>query len=401
MNDNPFANLMREDVPDSRVQVGAVIAGGRARVRRRQAATVVAAAAAVVVVVGGAALAAVRPEPVRPDPVQPPPSSSPSPSVRSCQAVPLPELGAPAWVAVDAAGHYFAGTPTTAIGTVNVLGPEGLSTVRSSAQKLIVTGVNGNGTIIGNATNDTDTESGAFVIENRMTVRLSPPPGALDVRAAAINDTGDVVGDARMPGNTFQAVVWRYGKWNEPQPLAIPAGIAIGPLAAGGSSAYGIAADGRIVGSIGNGAAPFLWNADGGGHVLDVPAGKPGGIAVRIAGEWAQGTVDVLADTHVRPDGRRVGNAEPESVRWNLRTGQVQPIEAGHPSIGAAGLLPDGTVVVHVQNYAVLWTDRGVTRLPMPKGSTHIQITGAANDGTVVGFVTEGEPAGAYRWNCR
>ncbi|GAA4247331.1 hypothetical protein [Dactylosporangium darangshiense] len=384
MSENPFAILDREPVPDSRLEVEAVIAGGRARVRRRRAVRVAAAGVAVVLVVGAVAFAQQRPSP-GPDPVGPAPSASASAS--ACAPQELTDLGSPVSVRIDASGRYI--VASTGDGTVLLSGPGGTQRLTAVA-RLIADDVNGAGTIIGNVENDVDTDG--YVIEGGTTTRLGAPQGALNVRAGAINDTGDVVGDARMPGGKFRAVVWRHGQWGRPQLLATPAG--------GQSSAYGIGTDGRIVGSLGNGAQPYLWRADGAGEVLPAPPGKPGGLAVRIVGDWADGPVDYTAGTTVRPNGRRVANGPLTWARWNLRTGEVREIQAGPMSAGAAGLLPDGAVALNVATGAVLWTDAGTVRLPLPPGRNSTQVTGAGG-GVLVGTAWDGRGrSSAYRWVC-
>ena len=58
------------------------------------------------------------------------------------------------------------------------------------------------------------------------------------------------------------------------------------------------------MGSVGNGAQPYLWQPDGTGQALPTPAGKPGGVAMEMAGDRAAGRVDYLAGAVVGPNGR-------------------------------------------------------------------------------------------------
>jgi uncharacterized membrane protein len=281
-------------------------------------------------------------------------------------------------------------TANTGDATVTLSGPSGTQRL-TTVPRLLANGVNGTGTIIGNVQNDVDTDG--YVIDKGVTTRLGKPANALNVRANAINDAGDVVGDARMPGGKFRAVVWRSGKWSQPQFLPAPAG--------GQSDAIDIAADGRIVGSIGNDAQPYLWRVDGTGQVLPTPPGKPGGLAGHVAGDWAIGPVDYLAGTTVKANGRREPTALLPWARWNLRTGEVQEIQAGQRSMGAPGLLHDGTVVVNTPQGTVLWRDAGTTKLPAPAGYDSMQVTAVAGNGLLVG--TAADPGGtfaAFRWNC-
>ncbi|MET7398905.1 hypothetical protein ABZS66_36035 [Dactylosporangium sp. NPDC005572] len=392
MSENPFAILTREPVPDSCLDVEAVIAGGRARVRRRRGASVVAAAVAVALVVGAVAVAQQRPGP-RPDPVGPAPSPSQSPSSR-CAPAPLTQLGPSVYVTVDASGRYIVGIPDTADGTVILYGPGGTQTL-TTVPRLLPDSVNGSGTIIGNVANDVDADG--YVVDGDTTTALGKPPGALNVRANGINDAGDIVGDARMPGGKFRAVVWRHGKWNQPQLLSTPTG----GQAGGQSAAHGISTDGRIVGSVGNGAQPYLWQADGTGQALPTPQGKPGGLAARVVGDWADGPVDYLAGTTVRPSGRRVATAPLSWARWNLRTGEVREVQTGPQSAGASGLLPDGTVVLNVTDGTTLWTETGTTKLPVPAGYDRTMVTGAGSNGLLVGTALQRNGKSApFRWAC-
>ncbi|WP_433088932.1 hypothetical protein ACQP1P_21990 [Dactylosporangium sp. CA-052675] len=385
MSENPFTILTREPVPDSRVDEHAVIARGRARVRRRRALSAAGAGLAVAVVIGAVALAQPRPQP-RPTPVGP----TPSPSVSACGVEPLPALGPTAWVVVDGSGRYIAASQATGDMPVVVSGPGGTRTF-TAVPRIFVTGVNGSGTVVGNVENDSDADG--YVIDGGTTVALGRPKGALNVRAQAVNDTGDVVGDARMPGNTFHAVVWRHGQWSRPQLLPTPDGEQ--------SSAYGIAADGRIVGSVGAMPQPYLWSPDGTARPLPPPTGKPGGMAVDIVGDWAAGPVDYVANSVPRPNGRRYSRAPLTWARWNLRTGQVVPIQENPLSTGTAGLLADGTVVLLDIHSVTLWTETGATPLPTPEGSGRWEVTGASERGTLVGTVVDGERRAAFRWACR
>lgn len=394
MSENPFAILTGQPVPDSRLDPAAVVAAGRSRVRRRRGVTAVAAGVAVAVAVGAVALAQRGPGP-RPDPVGPVTSPSPSPSASVCAPTRLTQFTSPVYIAVDASGRYIAGVDDPADGPVITQGPSGVQAVASVA-RLLPSGVNGSGTIVGNV--ETDADYDGYVIAGGITTALGKPQGALNVRAGAINDTGDVVGDARLPGGKFRAVVWRHGKWSQPQLLPTPSG----GQAGGQSAAYGIGADGTIVGSVGNGAQPYVWRADGTGQVLPTPPGKPGGVVVRVAGDWASGPVNLLAGTTVRPNGRRLPNAPLSWARWNLRTGEVRDIQTGQPSTGATALLADGTVVLNIADGAALWTDAGTTRLPVPAGYTRTQVTGGADSGLLVGTAFDGSGRSAgFSWACR
>nr|BFE57849.1 hypothetical protein GCM10020063_023750 [Dactylosporangium thailandense] len=385
MSENPFAILTREPVPDSRVDEHAVIARGRARVRRRRALTAAGAGLAVAVVIGAVALAQQRPQP-RPTPVGP----TPSPSVSACGPQPLPELGPTAWVVVDGSGRYIAASQATGDMPVVVSGPGGTRTF-TAVPRINVAGVNGSGTVVGNVENDSDADG--YVIDGGTTVALGRPKGALNVRAQAVNDTGDVVGDARMPGKTFRAVVWRHGQWSRPQLLATPNGEQ--------SSAYGIAADGRIVGSVGATPQPYLWSPDGTARPLPPPTGKPGGMAVDIVGDWAAGPVNYVASSVPQPNGRRAARPPLTWARWNLRTGEVVPIEESPLTVGTAGLLADGTVVLTDTQTVTLWTDADATPVPAPEGFGRWQITGASEHGTLVGIAIDGDQRAAFRWACR
>jgi hypothetical protein len=294
-------------------------------------------------------------------------------------------------VTIDPSGRYLAATPDSLDGTVLLAGPGGVRTL-TAVPKLVVSGVNGSGTVVGNVENDADEDG--YVIDDGTAVELGRPPGARNAEAHAVGDNGDVIGDVRMPDNTFRAAVWRHGHWDRPQLLAAPAG--------GPSSAFGIAADGRIVGSVGKSPQPYLWQPDGTVAPLPTPEGKPGGIASDIAGDWAAGPVDYAATATTLPDGRTAARPPMTWARWNLRTGEVRTLAGAPRTVASGGLLADGAVVLQDVRTATLWTEAGTTELPVPDGFSRWLITGASAGGVLVGPASNDRGwTATFRWACR
>jgi uncharacterized membrane protein len=227
-------------------------------------------------------------------------------------------------------------------------------------------------------------------------VKLRKPSGALQVSASGINAAGDIVGEASMPGKKFRAVLWRHTALDAPVLLPTPPGKS--------SSAHGITDDGRIVGDLDQGATPYLWNADGTGVALPTPPGLPGGVPLRIAGDWVTGLVGYLSIKGFDPDtGRRMGPGTLRPARWQLSTGTVQPLEAADVFNGSGHITADGTMTIDRFTDAALWRGGALTPLPAPPGYNHVSITSVSADGRVLagGAVkTTGGSAEPFLWTC-
>ena len=148
-----------------------------------------------------------------------------------------------------------------------------------------------------------DTSCGSFCLPPQETVAwragtkvvLPPLPGFSGIYPAAINNRGEIVGVAGVPGTTTHAVVWTPSG----------AGYAVRDLGAlpgmSSTTAAGIDDQGRVVGwsstggAIPTAAAPFLWSAGGGmvnlaslGYPSDIPEAMSPGGAVATATGWYQ-----------------------------------------------------------------------------------------------------------------
>ncbi|GAB3847825.1 hypothetical protein [Dactylosporangium cerinum] len=262
----------------------------------------------------------------------------------------------------------------------------------TTGERLQTWALNASGTAIGAVENDAyrTTADGAVVM-------LPRPSGATRAWAYGINATGDIVGEAAMPGKTFRAVLWRHTALDAPVLLPTPAGRS--------SSARGITDDGRILGDLDQGATPYLWNADGTGVALPTPPGLPGGLPIQIAGDWVTGMVNYLSVQNLDPaTGRRTGPGDPKPARWQLSSGTVEILEADDVFNGSGRITADGTLVINRFTDAVFWDGARLTPLPAPPGYDHVQVTSISADGRVIGGAATKNTGGSiepFRWDCR
>ncbi|GAA2626107.1 hypothetical protein GCM10010399_66950 [Dactylosporangium fulvum] len=388
MSDNPLTILTEEPVPDTRLRAADIVASGRRRARRRRAATVSIAAAVVVVMAVGVAAATSRRQP-QPQPAQP----TPTPAT-TCTVTPLPDTDNvnSTVVVLDPAGTYAAAGTNSGTGVV-LWEKFGKVTHVSGGAVFFVQAVNTAGVVVGSGRPDVDNV--AYKVQDGAVIELPLPSGAVGAQAYGINTYGDIVGEAVLPGNKTRAVLWRHADPLHPQLLATPSGRQ--------STARKIGDDGRIVGTLDDGAEPYLWKADGTGVTLPTPPGQPGGIAVHITGDWADGPIDYQATTVVDPSsGRRVRTSAPHWARWNLATGTVEPVDVLDIS-GGAGITSDGRVLLNRGFGPALWSPDGMLMLPKPTGFGSVQLTGMSADGkTFVGtaMTSSSSRTELQRWDC-
>jgi hypothetical protein len=390
MNENPFGILTDEPVPDSRVRVDAVIAAGRARVRRRRGTVAgMCAALAVLVTLAGVAARPQHREPSHPDPT-PVPSLSMHPS--GCTVTSLGAGGDTGAAFTDPSGRYMTFSRGPEPGLL-VLYRDGVVVRQyTSAERFQTAALNSAGIAVGALGQDAyrTTTDGAVVT-------LPRPSGALRVSASGINAAGDIVGEASMPGKKFRAVLWRHTALDVPVLLPTPAGRS--------SSAAGITDDGRVVGNLDQGATAYLWNADGTAAALPTPPGMPGGVPLQIAGDWVAGLVNYLSLKDFDPaSGRRTGAGNPKPARWQLSTGTVEPLEAADAFNGSGRITADGRLVITRFTDSAIWDGRTLTPLPAPPGYDHVQITSISADGRVLGGTALRGSGGSiepFRWDCR
>ncbi|MGI5184714.1 hypothetical protein ACQEVZ_51510 [Dactylosporangium sp. CA-152071] len=397
MNDNPFAILTDEPVPDSRVGVGDVIAAGRARVRRRRGVVTGVCAALVVLIVSVGVAAAVRAPQGTPSDPAPTPSPTVSADPSGCVATRLPvgeeDIGS---AHTDPSGRYLVFNRAPDPGLV-VVYRDGVEVQRfSDGQRLQVTAVSSAGTAVGRQGGSPD--GPAFRTTAQGTLAFLPKPsGALSVSAQGINAAGDIVGEATMPGKKFRAVLWRHSAPDVAVLLPTPSGSS--------SAAHDIADDGRIVGDFNQGEQPVLWNADLSTTVLPTPPGRPGGVAQRIAGDWVIGPVNFLAmNGFDAATGRRTGAGDIPPARWHLSAGTVEPLVAPDIFAGGNSVTADGTVLVNRFDGVVRWTGATVTPVPAPRGYDHAQIESVSADGRLLAGAATKSTGGSiepFAWTCR
>lgn len=402
MSENPFKILTEEAVPDSRVRVDDVIAGGRARVRRRRGAVAgVCAAVIILVTLAGVAVAA-RP-PAR-EPSHPRPTPAPSVSVAppGCTVTPLdPGFGDAGPMYTDQTGRYVVFSRTH-MPTLMVLFRDGARVHEfTGSESLHATAVNADGIVVGTRGDAVAARTPFRATADGGVTELRKPSGATAVRAYGINAAGDIAGEATMPGPRIRAVLWRHTALDAPVLLSTPAGRM--------SAARGIADDGRIVGTLDAGSTPYMWLADGTGAPLAVPAGLAGGLLTHIAGDWAGGLVDYdTVSTLDRSTGRRTPTAKGGTVRlarWHLSTGDVEAFGQAEPGAYSGGITTDGMMPVNQAEGAVLWRGGTTTALPAPDRSPWMtQVYSASTDGRVLVGLADPRSGGSqapFRWDCR
>jgi hypothetical protein len=140
--------------------------------------------------------------------------------------------------------------------------------------------------------------------------RVSKLPGVPRGSADAINDAGAIAGNDDSRG----AVVWPSAT-AKPIRLPVPAGTSE-------AKAGDIDEDGTTVGTLDN-KIPYVWFADGTHRALPIPSidGKPAAAArvFSIRNGWASG----VADNGLARKGGNTKDARMETVRWNVRTGEI------------------------------------------------------------------------------
>jgi hypothetical protein len=171
------------------------------------------------------------------------------------------------------------------------------------------------------------------------------------------------------------------------------------------SMAHAIGDDGTVYGTISDGGAPVAWPTGGAMRRLPVPAGDQRGKVFAVAGDWAFGWAGTVASTTPTPTPltgpaekmkKKMGDAQPNWVRWHLSTGRVETLGGFDPSgINRAGTLagqsPDGG--------PALWRDGTVQLLPRQASRVRPGSALAISDdgSTIVGSLDE-QPA--ILWRC-
>jgi uncharacterized membrane protein len=412
-----LAELRDRDVPPLDVDVDRAMNTGRRRVRIRRAAVAGLAAATGLLAVAGVLVALDPATGPAPDTAtgtatgatrgtDPPAAGGPRACTVRALAVPAGERHVSA-TAVDPTGRYVVGYAAASeetgeqgaallwdAGTVASPGDKS-GTVASPGdtsgipRKLPVPGfaaaasaVNAAGTVAGTVTRNHDLV--AWVYRDGQVTTL-PTLDGRPSSASGINERGDIVGTVYGADDVTRAVLWPADRPGTVRVLAAP----------GAAGAVAVAADGTVVG-YGNGMRPYLWQPDGTGRELPVPAGVVITQVRGIAGDWAVGVANEAPNPDSQP-----------AVRWNLRDGRAATVPAVAPSavttdgvvIGTGGVPgPDRphTGAVRVDGSGT------VTALPHvdPHRNTGFAI-GATPDGRViVGGESDDGSTTPVRWDC-
>jgi uncharacterized membrane protein len=215
----------------------------------------------------------------------------------------------------DPAGKYFVGSDRPVVGgKQGAIWHDGVATevpLPGNSDKLL-TDVNASGTAVGwsYATASTPVP---YVYSGG---KVSQLPGVQNGQALAINSRGQIVGVA-----ADEPVLWKSAT-AEPTPLPLPAGAESG-------QASDIDEDGTVIGTVDN-KVPYVWLPNGTHHALKLPDldGKPAeGRATHIRDGWVTGNANdagggKAAGLKTKTEGKS------KVVRWNLRSGQVQIVDA-------------------------------------------------------------------------
>ena len=301
-------------VPPGRITADAAVQFGRRSVRRRRSLVVGGAAialTAVTITVSSWSVARRATPPITPPSPSPSLSSSPSPSVQPSpvQHWVLKNLPVPPGIqylnlgAIDPAGKYIVGLsdPNLVVWTDGV---PAVVDLPEEADQVLSIDVNSSGVIVGEYNYNQYDKSTGFVHKAGVTTRLRAPGNSTDFGAFRIDEAGNILGKNKE-GKHF---LWPAGDWDHPVELKAPGEWA---------SVSDRRADGLLVGNIGDGDHPYVWNPDGTGHPLKEQAGQPGGKADRISGAWVGGYV-------------RATNTESNLIaaRWNLTADTLEVFPA-------------------------------------------------------------------------
>ena len=333
-----LAELRDRDVPPLDVDLDRAMTTGRRRVRVRRAAVAGLAAATGLLAVAGVLVTldpAPGPAPDTAAGTATGPATGPAtggargtdpPVAGGLPACTVKALAVPAGAphvsatAVDPSGRYVVGYAAASeetgeqgaallwdAGTVRNLNVPGFAAAASA--------VNSAGTVAGTVTRDHDLV--AWVYRDGQVTTL-PTLDGRPSSVSGINERGDIVGIVYLANDVTTAVLWPADRPGTVRPLAAP----------GAAGAVALAADGTVVGFVAG--RPYLWQPDGTGRDLPVPAGAVITRALDVAGDWAIGVASEAMGPESQP-----------AVRWNFRDGRMEKL----PPVTPAAVTNDGVVI--------------------------------------------------------
>ena len=247
---------------------------------------------------------------------------------------------------------------------------------------LVAHGINAQGTVVGGHRTG---EGSAWLYSDSGFTVLPTPVGAVSAQAFAINDRGDVAGEAVAAHGFRTAVVWRADQQYAARVLTAP----------GSAGARGINADGIVVGFAASGdgeesGRPYGWHPIGEGAFLALPIDYQVGVATQIRGEWAVGF-----GWH-RTTGNRV------AFRWDLVSDSVTTVDNWRET-PFIGLSADGVIATETTVGPTMIIRGQAYRLPrLAEDRAAILMPVALNDDATV---IVGRQAGLLRkpvvlWRC-
>ncbi|GAA4449332.1 hypothetical protein [Phytohabitans houttuyneae] len=240
-------------------------------------------------------------------------------------------------VVADPTGRYAAASVVQSDGSMRVVRwtdgePEVLPAVGSPAQPRAV---NSAGVVVGTSSTD-DGGPLAWIYQDGRVTKLSGVPGYEWWVPLSIDEDGEVTGEA-WRGVRFAVVAWSLAApRDDPKLLTRPNDV----------RGSGVGGGRTVVGTRGEGAAPYAWHVDGTGRSLQLPPGATAGQALAVRGDWAAGWVALHPDETTPPEDRPVapraqgteqdqrlfdllgkaaagGKLVTAPARWDLRTGEV------------------------------------------------------------------------------
>ena len=235
---------------------------------------------------------------------------------------------------------------------------------------LVAHGINAQGTVVGGHRGELGY---AWRYAEGGLTALPTPVGAVSAEAFAINDRGDIAGEAVVSNGYRVAVVWRADEQYAARVLSAP----------GSAGARGIGADGIVVGFAASGGGdesgrPYGWHPIGEGAFLALPTDYQSGLATQIRGAWAVGfgwrsTTGENGTTQSRV-----------AVRWSLASDSVTTVDNWRES-PFVGVSADGVVATETTVGATVIIRGQAYRLPrLAEDRAAILIPVALNDDATV-----------------